>query len=198
MSTHEPRNKSKSSDDARARVKEVASVSQALLGRAKKRGQLRRGRKAIDPNGAPHVVDVHVGTQLKKLRVRRQLSQQALAELLDLTFQQIQKYEGGKNRLSASRMYEISRHLQVTPSYFFEGINPKLDKAITGNANVLQEDPSQYLPENDFMTKTESIRMMAAFYRIEDPEVRVALRMLVYRVAQSYDPEVEDFEEPTS
>ena len=195
MSTHEPRNKSKSSDDARARVKEVANVSQALLGRAKKRGPLRRGRKAIDP---PHVVDVHVGAQLKKLRVRRQLSQQALAELLDLTFQQIQKYEGGKNRLSASRMYEISRHLQVTPSYFFEGINPKLDKAITGNANVLQEDPSQYLPENDLMTKTESIRMMAAFYRIEDPEVRVALRMLVYRVAQSYDLEVEDFEEPTS
>ena len=198
MSTHEPRNKSKSADDARARVKEVASVSQALLGRAKKRGPLRRGRKAIDPHGAPHVVDVHVGTQLKKLRVRRQLSQQALAELLDLTFQQIQKYEGGKNRLSASRMYEISRHLQVTPSYFFEGIDPKLDKAITGNANVLQEDPIQYLPENDFMTKTESIRMMAAFYRIENPEVRVALRMLVYRVAQSYDPEVEDFEEPTS
>ena len=61
MSTHEPRNKSKSADDARARVKEVASVSQALLGRAKKRGPLRRGRKAIDP----HVVDVHVGTQLK-------------------------------------------------------------------------------------------------------------------------------------
>lgn len=66
MSTHEPRNKSKSSDDARARVKEVANVSQALLGRAKKRGPLRRGRKAIDPHGAPHVVDVHVGAQLKK------------------------------------------------------------------------------------------------------------------------------------
>ena len=198
MSTDKQRNKSKSSDEARGRVKEIANVSQALLGRAKKRGPSRRGRKAIDPNGAPHVVDVHVGTQLKKLRVRRQLSQQALAELLDLTFQQIQKYEGGKNRLSASRMYEISRHLQVTPSYFFEGIDPKLDKAITGNANVLQEDPIQYLPENDFMTKTESIRMMAAFYRIENPEVRVALRMLVYRVAQSYDPEVEDFEEPTS
>jgi len=198
MSTDKQRNKSESSDDTRGRVKEVANVSQALLSRAKKRGPSRRGRKAIDPNGAPHVVDVHVGTQLKKLRVRRQLSQQALAELLDLTFQQIQKYEGGKNRLSASRMYEISRHLQVTPSYFFEGIDPKLDKAITGTANVLQEDPTQYLPENDFMTKTESIRMMAAFYRIEDPEVRVALRMLVYRVAQSYDPEVEDFEEPTS
>ena len=198
MSTDKQRNQSKSFDDARGRVKEVANMSQALLGRAKKRGQSRRGRKAIDPNGAPHVVDVHVGTQLKKLRVRRQLSQQALAELLDLTFQQIQKYEGGKNRLSASRMYEISRHLQVTPSYFFEGINPKLDKAITGTANVLQEDPTQYLPENDFMTKTESIRMMAAFYRIEDPHVRVALRMLVYRVAQSCDPEVEDFEEPTS
>ena len=198
MSTHMQRNKSTSSDGAGARVKETANVSQKLLSRAKDRAPLRRGRKAIDRNGAPHIVDVHVGTQLKKLRVRRQLSQQALAELLDLTFQQIQKYEGGKNRLSASRMYEISRHLQVTPSYFFEGINPKLDKSITGNANVLQEDPSQYLPENDFMTKTESIRMMAAFYRIEDPEVRVALRMLVYCVAQSYDPEVEDFEEPTS
>ena len=198
MSTHIQRNKSTSSDGAGARVKETANVSQKLLSRAKDRAPLRRGRKAIDRNGAPHIVDVHVGTQLKKLRVRRQLSQQALAELLDLTFQQIQKYEGGKNRLSASRMYEISRHLQVTPSYFFEGINPKLDKAITGTANVLQEDPTQYLPENDFMTKTESIRMMAAFYRIEDPHVRVALRMLVYRVAQSCDPEVEDFEEPTS
>ena len=103
-----------------------------MLGRAKKRGPSRRGRKAIDPNGAPHVVDVRVGTQLKKLRVRRQLSQQALAELLDLTFQQIQKYEGGKNRLSASRMYEISRHLQVTPSYFFEGIDSKVGQSNHG------------------------------------------------------------------
>ena len=198
MTNHKKRNKSKSTGDTRHRAMEIANVSQALLSRAKERAPTRRGRKAIDPNGAPHIVDVHVGTQLKKLRVRRQLSQQSLAELLDLTFQQIQKYEGGKNRLSASRMYEISRHLQVTPSYFFEGIDPKLDAAITGNASVLQEDPTQYLPENDFMTKTESIRMMAAFYRIEDPEVRIALRMLVYRVAQSYDPEVEDFEEPTS
>ena len=177
---------------------DVTKISNTLLARAKKGSKSRRGRKAIDPNGAPHIVDIHVGNQLKKLRVRRQLSQQGLAELLDLTFQQIQKYEGGKNRLSASRMYEISRHLQVSPSYFFEGIDPKLDEAITGNNNVLQEDPVQYLPENDFMTKTESIRMMAAFYRITDPQVRIAMRMLVYRVAQSYDPDIEDFEEPTS
>lgn len=67
-------------------------------------------------------IDRHVGQQLRKARVLRDMSQEELAEAIGLTFQQVQKYERGMNRLSASRMYQISKILRVRPAYFFEGL----------------------------------------------------------------------------
>lgn len=71
-----------------------------------------------------HPVDVHVGRKLKQIRTMRRLSQTDVARELDLSFQQIQKYEIGSNRIAASRLYELSRILDVPTSYFFEGLDP--------------------------------------------------------------------------
>lgn len=74
-----------------------------------------------------HPVDVHVGRKLKQIRTMRRLSQTDVARELDLSFQQIQKYEIGANRIAASRLYELSRILDVPTSYFFEGLDEDPD-----------------------------------------------------------------------
>lgn len=70
-----------------------------------------------------HPVDVHVGKRLKQIRTLRRMSQTDVAKKLSLSFQQIQKYEIGSNRVAASRLFELSRILDVPTSYFFEGID---------------------------------------------------------------------------
>ncbi len=70
-----------------------------------------------------HPVDVHVGKRLKQIRTLRRMSQTDVAQKLNLSFQQIQKYEIGSNRVAASRLFELSRILDVQTSYFFEGID---------------------------------------------------------------------------
>jgi transcriptional regulator with XRE-family HTH domain len=71
----------------------------------------------------PHAVDIHVGRQLKQARTLRRLSQTDVARRLKLSFQQIQKYEIGSNRIAASRLFELSNILEVPTSYFFEGLD---------------------------------------------------------------------------
>ena len=70
-----------------------------------------------------HPVDVHVGKRLKQIRTLRRMSQTDVAKRLELSFQQIQKYEIGSNRIAASRLFELSRILDVPTSYFFEGLS---------------------------------------------------------------------------
>lgn len=70
-----------------------------------------------------HPVDIHVGRQIKSQRLARGLSQEEFGRRLELTFQQIQKYETGYNRVSASRLYEITQVLEVPVGYFFEGLD---------------------------------------------------------------------------
>ena len=76
-----------------------------------------------------HPVDVHVGRKLKQVRTLRRLSQTDVARKLNLSFQQIQKYEIGSNRVAASRLFELSQILEVPPSYFFEGLHDNANAA---------------------------------------------------------------------
>ena len=76
-----------------------------------------------------HPVDVHVGRKLKQIRTLRRLSQTDVARKLNLSFQQIQKYEIGSNRVAASRLFELSQILGVAPSYFFEGLHDNANAA---------------------------------------------------------------------
>lgn len=72
--------------------------------------------------GKPDYVDVYVGEQLRLIRIWKGLSQEKLAKAMDLSFQQIQKYERGKNRISAGRLYHLSKILGVSIPYFYEGL----------------------------------------------------------------------------
>ena len=85
-------------------------------------------------SGQPHEVDIHVGKLVRARRKAIGMSQVQLAEQLGLTFQQVQKYERGGNRISASKLYEISRALDVPAAYFFEGIDLAGDGAQVQNA----------------------------------------------------------------
>ncbi|MGB7244914.1 MAG: helix-turn-helix transcriptional regulator [Sulfitobacter sp.] len=82
-----------------------------------------------------HPVDVHVGRKLKQIRTLRRLSQTDVARKLDLSFQQIQKYEIGSNRIAASRLFDLAKILDVPTSYFFEGLE-------TRTTNMPPRDPS--------------------------------------------------------
>ena len=82
---------------------------------------------------SPHHVDQHVGRQIRELRRRLHVSQEKLAETLGLTFQQVQKYEKGSNRVSASKLFEVSSALGVDVDYFFRGLT-KPDSAMPGVA----------------------------------------------------------------
>lgn len=77
----------------------------------------------------PHPVDIHVGRRVKSRRALREMSQTALADKIGLTFQQLQKYESGANRISAGRLWDIAQTLDVSVAWFFEGIEGKAPAA---------------------------------------------------------------------
>jgi len=85
-----------------------------------------------------HPVDVHVGQKLKQIRTQRRFSQTDVAQRLGLSFQQIQKYEIGSNRIAASRLFELAQIFEISPSYFFEGVEgadkKKIESADSGMA----------------------------------------------------------------
>jgi transcriptional regulator with XRE-family HTH domain len=83
-----------------------------------------------------HPVDIHVGKKLKQIRTLRRLSQTDVAKRLKLSFQQIQKYEIGSNRVAASRLFELSQILDVTPAYFFEGLHDNTNDAPASDPSI--------------------------------------------------------------
>jgi len=97
-----------------------------------------------------HAIDEYVGRQLRSIRLLRGLTQEKLAESINLTFQQLQKYERGANRISASRMYQLSQILGISPSLFFDGLEqsstrkiPALNKEQVALIQHYQEAPQQ-------------------------------------------------------
>lgn len=107
-----------------------------------------------------HPVDVHVGKKLKQIRTLRRLSQTDVAKRLNLSFQQIQKYEIGSNRVAASRLFELSQILDVTPSFFFEGLHDNTNDAP-------QADPSIQIVNALAAIKDEAVKSRIVTF-IED------------------------------
>ena len=129
---------------------------------------------------APNPVDQHVGSRVRMRRVLLGMSQEKLAESLGLTFQQVQKYEKGTNRIGASRLQEISNALQVAPSFFFEGLNGHAPAQDIGFA----EEASARSITN-FVVPAEGLQLNKAFTQITDPKVRRRIIDLVIAVAGS-------------
>lgn len=115
----------------------------------------------------PHHVDQHVGRRLKLRRLLLGLSQERLGELLGLTFQQIQKYERGTNRLGASRLYEAARALSVDVSFFFEELDV-LPDGLAEDAIDERDGPGCGPAER----RRDTLELVRAFERIDDPELR--------------------------
>ena len=127
-------------------------------------------------------VDVHVGSRMRMRRMLIGMSQEKLGNELGLTFQQVQKYEKGANRIGASRLYHISKILDVNISFFFEDMadnlaaGPKL-----GGGFAEADEQSGYVV--DFLQSTDGVALMSAYVKIKDAAVRRRILELVRTLA---------------
>ena len=113
-------------------------------------------------------MDVHVGGRVRQRRTMLGMSQEKLGEALGLTFQQVQKYERGANRIGASRLHCISKVLDVPINYFFEDISPSSAKK--SGKTALAKVRAEY--DHDPMAKRETLELVRYYYKIKDPRVR--------------------------
>jgi transcriptional regulator with XRE-family HTH domain len=157
---------------ARSSISPVASV-----GRTQARGQLTTEQlKGID---------VAVGAQVRLRRILLGLSQEAVSKVIGLTFQQLQKYEHGTNRISASRLHQLSLILHVPVSYFFETVDveggAETAQAAYDIGNIQEVDG---MP-SDLMKKRKTVELVRAFYAIEDDRQRTAALGLLKTLAKT-------------
>ncbi len=126
------------------------------------------------PSGLPNPVDIHVGARVRLRRTLMGMSQEKLGESIGLTFQQVQKYERGANRIGASRLFDLSRVLDVPVSFFFddmaETVQDQSPLAVARGISGLADEPASF--EADPMTKRETLELVRAYYSITDPQVR--------------------------
>ena len=132
---------------------------------------------------APNSVDKHVGSRVRMRRLMLGMSQEKLGVALGLTFQQVQKYEKGTNRVGASRIQQICEILQVPVSFLFEGSPTDISKAAG-----LSEVPSPAYV-TDFLATSQGLALTRAFTRITEPKLRRSIVTLVERIASREAPE---------
>ena len=148
------------------------------------KGKSIRGR--MDDN-EPNPVDVHVGKRIRLRRTILHITQQQMADMLGLTFQQVQKYEKGANRVGASRLWDISKVLKVPMGFFFEDME---DGVASLSPRMLNADPSVMMVsekgrsfDDDPMKRAETLELVRAYYKI--PNRRVAKQLFDLMVALS-------------
>lgn len=126
----------------------------------------------------PDPTDVHVGRRLRAMRQAKELSQGRLGDALGITFQQVQKYEKGSNRISASRLQQIAKMLDVPVSFFFDGA-PTGDMPQGGFSDAAS---TAYV--SDFLATSEGVQLTKAFVRIKSARVRRRIVDLVEALAE--------------
>jgi transcriptional regulator with XRE-family HTH domain len=132
---------------------------------------------------APNPIDRHVGSRVRMRRILLGMSQEKLGEALGLTFQQVQKYEKGTNRIGASRLQQISTTLNVPPAFFFDGAPSLNESAADPSApGFVSEAPSSSYVL-DFISTAEGLHLNKAFARIQDAKIRKRIVDLVASIA---------------
>jgi transcriptional regulator with XRE-family HTH domain len=132
-------------------------------------------RNSVMIKKAPNPIDKHVGSRVRMRRMILQMSQEKLGDALALTFQQVQKYEKGTNRIGASRMQQIAQVLQVPVSFFFEG---------APGASVAQDgELSSPSFVSDFLASADGLALSRAFTRLKDAKLRRRIVDLVEEIA---------------
>ena len=131
---------------------------------------------------APNPIDKHVGSRVRMRRMMLNMSQEKLGDALGLTFQQVQKYEKGTNRIGASRLQQIAHILQVPVSFFFEGA-PHV--AGTPTAGMSEAPSPAYV--SDFLATSDGLSLTKAFMRIKNSKLRRRIVDLVEQIAGEDD-----------
>jgi transcriptional regulator with XRE-family HTH domain len=124
----------------------------------------------------PNPVDVHVGGRVRLRRTLLGLTQTVLGDSVGLTFQQIQKYERGANRIGAGRLYDFSRVLDVPVSFFYDDMSEEVSKAGPSSSSV-----GNVTFEQEYMARNETLKMVRAYYGIGNASVRSG----IYELARS-------------
>lgn len=139
------------------------------------RPRLRRVSSGRAPGRSPHPVDLHVGARVRMRRILLGLTQGKLATAIGMTFQQIQKYERGANRISASRLFELARVLDVPVAFFFDAMddNPAANHPATTPPAV----------ELDHLARPETLELIRAYYRVFNPTQRKLMFELLKTMA---------------
>ena len=134
----------------------------------------------------PNPIDIHVGSRIRLRRTMLSMSQEKLGEALGITFQQIQKYEKGTNRVGASRLQNISAVLNVPVSFFFEDAP---GEQVSEQIGLSEASSSNYVV--DFLSSSEGLQLNRAFIKIEDPKIRRKIIDLTKALASDSDPSMD-------
>ncbi len=135
----------------------------------------------------PNPIDIHVGSRVRLRRMMLGMSQEKLGENLGITFQQIQKYEKGTNRIGASRLQHIARVLTVPVSFFFEDAPGSVHEDSQGHDGLAERPSASYVV--DFLSSSEGVQLNKAFTRIRDAKVRRKIIELVRAMAGADEEE---------
>ena len=136
-----------------------------------KPSRVRRSVKKQTSRRGPHSIDVHVGSRVRLRRNLLGMNQTDLGKAVGTSYQQIQKYERGVNRVGASRLFNLGRALDVPVSFFFEDLSPEAAGGGKRRARGLSEAPASVL-EPDSLSKRETVDLIRAYYRVTDPKLR--------------------------
>ena len=147
---------------------------------AKAKRVRRRAKKQVSRSGP---IDIHVGSRVRLRRNLLGMNQTDLGKAVGTSYQQIQKYERGVNRVGASRLFNLGRALDVPVSFFFEDLSPEAAGGGKRRARGLSEAPASVL-EPDSLSKRETVELIRAYYRVKDPRVRKRVLDLLQAVGK--------------
>ena len=130
-----------------------------------------------------NAVDVHVGKRIRLRRTLLGMSQEQLGNALNITFQQVQKYERGANRVSASRLWDISQIIDVPINYFFEDMSETTEKSSPRKMTASTASDLELDDATDPMARRETLELVRTYYSIEQPHVRRRISDMVKSIA---------------
>lgn len=139
--------------------------------------------KTPKKKGRANSIDEYVGVQLRQRRALLGMSQEKLADQVGITFQQIQKYENGANRVSASRLYEFSKVLDIPVNFFFENYGSNENHAFA--IGFGEGEQAGFENAEDVLKRKETLELIRVYYSIENPKLRKDLFKLVKSMAEN-------------
>ena len=158
----------------------------------------RKASRGRTPSGQPNPIDVHVGNRIRLRRTLLGMSQEKLANLLGLTFQQVQKYEKGMNRVGASRLWDISKVLETPIGFFYEDMDkdvanqsPRTFSSNNEQQLFFEEEGTDF--SSDPMNRQETIELVKAYYKIQNRKAAKHLFDLIVALSKTtYNNEEKD------